>query len=111
MADIDYTKLLADCVNVAKTELGNAWKKAQPYAEHEFKQFAENAEFLAKLKLAGQIDDTELKARLNIQRTSLANVLITIEGIGLVAAQNVVNGIISIVFSAIKTALSVALAL
>ncbi|MGZ3932097.1 MAG: hypothetical protein ACXVPQ_08205 [Bacteroidia bacterium] len=111
MADIDYKKIVADCMDAAKTELGKTWKNVEPYAEHEFEQFAENAAFLAGLKAAGKISDDELKARLDIQRMSLNNVLITIEGIGLIAAQNVVNAVIGIVFDAIKTALSVALAM
>lgn len=109
MADIDFSKIVADSMTFAKQEVGKAWSKLKPYAEHEFTQFAENAVFLAKLKLAGTIEDDELKARLNIQRIALNNVLLAIKGIGLVTAQNVVNGILDIVTKSIKKILQVAL--
>lgn len=109
MSNLDYNQILSDCMGVAKTELGKKWKSVKPYAEHEFKQFAENAEFLAKLKLANEISDEELKTRLHIQRIALNTVLIAIEGVSLVAAQNVINAVTGVVFSAITTSLNVAL--
>lgn len=109
MATIDFIQIVDDSLALAKKEVGTAWKKLKPFAEHEFQQFAENAVFLAKLKLAGTIDDPELKARLEIQRIALNNVLLSIKGIGLVTAQNVVNGVLGILSGAISKTLSVVL--
>ncbi len=109
MADINFSQIVSDSMGFAKQEVGKSWNQLKPYAEHEFTQFAETAVFLAKLKLSGNIKDDELKARLNIQRQSLNNVLLAIEGIGLVMAQNVVNGILDIVTKAISEALKVVL--
>ncbi len=109
MADFDFSQVVSDSMTFAKQEVGRAWSKLKPYAEHEFTQFAENAVFLAKLKLAGQIPDDELKARVNIQRIALNNVLLAVKGIGLVIAQNVVNGVLDIVAKAIKKSLQVVL--
>lgn len=106
---IDYKQIVADSIAFSKNELGNTWKKLKPYAEHEFTQFAENAVFLAKLRLAGTIDDAELQARLAIQKAALTNVLLAIKGIGLVTAQNVVNGVIGIVSGAVTKALQIVL--
>lgn len=109
MADINFPQIVSDSLAFAKQEVGKSWNKLKPYAEHEFTQFAENAVFLAKLKLAGSIEEEELKVRLNIQRLALNNVLLAIKGIGLVLAQNVVNGVLDIVAKAIKATLKVAL--
>lgn len=109
MADIDIKEIVKDCIASSKQILGDTWNELKPYADHEYRQFAENAEFLAKLKIAGQIDNTELQARLDIQRLALKNVLLTIKGIGLIAAQNVINAITGIVFAAIESALSIVL--
>ena len=109
MEKIDYKQVVADCLAAAKTELGKSWKSFKPYAEHEFRQFAENAEFLAQLKLAGTIDNEELKARLEIQRLALKNVMLTMKGIGLITAQNTVNAVLKIVGKAVSKVLEVAL--
>lgn len=102
MADLDIQQVLKDCTIAVKNILGKSWKQFKPYAEHEFKKFTESAEFLAKLKLSANIDDEELGMRLKMQELSLKNVLLTIQGIGLVTAQNVINAVLNIVYGAIN---------
>ena len=109
MAAINFKQILDESIVFAKTELGGTFKKLKPFAEHEFTQFAENAAFLAKLKLEGIIELDELKSRLELQKLALNNVLLTIKGIGLVSAQNLVNGILAIVSKAIMGALKISL--
>lgn len=109
MADINFKQILDDSIVFAKTELGGTFKKLKPYAEHEFTQFAENAVFLAKLKLQGIIENDEFKSRLALQKLAFTNVLLTIKGIGLIGAQNLVNGILGIVSKAIMGALKIIL--
>ena len=109
MAAIDFQQILTDSIAKAKEQVGSSWKKLKPFAEHEFTQFAENAVFLANLKLKGVIDEDELKSRLSIQNLALLNVLLAIKGIRLVTAQNVVNSVLDVVSGAIKKALQVAL--
>ena len=109
MADINFKQILDDSIVFAKTELGGTYKKLKPYAEHEFTQFAENAVFLVKLKLDGIIENDELKTRLALQKLAFTNVLLTIKGIGLIGAQNLVNGILGIVSKAIMGTLKISL--
>ena len=109
MPDIDFKQILRDSLAFTRQELGTAFKKVKPFAEHEFTQFAENALFLAKLKLDGTIDDEELKSRLMLQKLAVANVFLAIKGIGLVTAQNIVNGVLGIISKAIKNVLKIAL--
>jgi hypothetical protein len=109
MESIDYEKVVSDCLEAVREELGRSWKKFKPFAEHELRQFAENAEFLAKLRHDQVIDDDELKARLEIQRLAFKNVVLTIKGVGLVTAQNAVNAILGIVRKAVRKALDVVL--
>lgn len=109
MASLDFSQILKDCIALAKQEVGRNWKELKPYADHEFRQFAENAEFLANLRAQGIIDDEELKSRLRFQQTALNNVLLTVKGIGLKTAENVVNGVLGIVAVAIKTVFNIVL--
>lgn len=109
MESIDYEKVVSDCLEAARVELGRSWKKFKPFAEHEIRQFAENAEFLARLRHDQVIDNDELKARLEIQRLALRNVMLTIKGVGLVTAQNTVNAILGIVHKAVRKTLAVVL--
>lgn len=109
MADLDFKQIIADSIAFSKKELGSKFKQFKPFAEHEFQQFAENALFLAKLRLSGTIEDDELMSRLQLQKLAMANVLLAIKGIGIVTAQNLVNGVLGIVSGAISKAINIAL--
>ncbi len=109
MEEIDFKQLIEECIEVTKGHLGKSWKAFKPYAEHELKKFAESAEFLAKLRAKGKITDDELQERLEFQKQAFKSVLLTIEGIGLITAQNVTNAILDIVGKAVKAALGTVL--
>jgi hypothetical protein len=106
---IDYSKLVTDCLSVFKKNAKKAYKNAKPYAEHEFRQLAEDALFLATLRANGEIDEEEFIHRLEMQKLAASNVLLAVESIGLVAAQNTINGVMAIISKAIETAIGVAL--
>jgi len=109
MPDFNFTQVISDAIALTKNELGKTFKKVKPFAEHEFQQFSENALFLANLKLQGTIDEAELQSRIQLQKLALANVLLAIKGVGIVSAQNVVNGVLGIVGKAVETAIGVAI--
>ncbi|MEP7262996.1 MAG: hypothetical protein ABI772_00785 [Bacteroidota bacterium] len=109
MTEINTNQIVNDSIIVVKTILGSRWESFKPFAEHELRQFSENAEFLAKLKLAGEINDDEFKARLDIQRMAFKTVMLGIEGIGIVTAQEAINKVIDIVAKAVKTAINISL--
>lgn len=111
MASIDFTNTITECMGFAKNELGKSWKSFKDFAEHHFSQLARDAEFLAGLKSSGKINDDEFKARLQLQMLSLQNVVMTLKGIALITAQNVVNGVIGIIAKTIKKAMGIALPL
>ncbi|WP_423147613.1 hypothetical protein [Rubrolithibacter danxiaensis] len=109
MGTLNFEKIIQESSAISKEIVGKAWKNLKPYAEHEFCQFAENIEFLTQLKIKNQISDEEFKARIEIQRLSLKNVLLAIEGIGLITAQEVVNAVIGIVSKFVEEALHIAI--
>jgi hypothetical protein len=102
-------QILADSLAVLKNNAQNAYNKAKPYAEQEFKKLADDALFLAGLLNNHEIDDNEFKQRLMMQKHAATNVLLTIQGIGLVAAQNTINAVIGIVSTAVQKVLGVVL--
>jgi hypothetical protein len=104
---INLEEIVKDSIALAKKEVGKAWKELKPYAEHEFRQFSENAEFLARLRKIKTISDEELASRMAIQKVALTNVLLAVKGIGIVSAQNVVNGVFALLEKALFGAIKV----
>ncbi len=109
MHSLDLNGIINDSVAFAQKELGATYKKLKPYAEAEFTRFAENAARLAQLKLQGRISDAELKTRLQLQQHALATVLLAIQGISLIMAEKIVNGVLNIVAKALRSALNISL--
>ena len=105
MADIDFPKMIRDMIEAAKGQLTNHWKEAKPYMENETRAFAENIKLVAKLKLAGSISEEQARLYIEIQKNSMRIVLLTIEGLGILAVEAAINAAIDVVRSTVNTAL------
>ena len=105
MATIDFSKLITDMLGAAKGQLSNHWKEAKPFAEKEINSFAENIKLIAKLKLTGEITEEQAKLYIDIQKSSMRIVLLTIQGLGILAVEAAINAAIDVVRSTVNTAL------
>lgn len=81
----------------AKNVLSEHWKEIRPYAEHEFKAYARNIHLMGKLKLKNQITEEKAQYYLKIQQSSIRTVLLTIEGLGIIAVENAINAALAVV--------------
>lgn len=105
MPKIDFAKLVTDMLAAAKGQLKAHWDDAKPYAEKEFKAFAENIQLIAELKLKGKINEAQAKLYVDIQKSSIRIVLLTIEGLGILAVEAAINAAIDVVRNTVNTAI------
>lgn len=105
MATIDFKKLTQAMLNAAKGPLSTHWKEAKPYAEKEVKSFAENIRLIAHLKADGKINEQQAKLYIDIQKSAMRVVLLTIEGLGILAVETAINAAIEAVKSTANTAI------
>lgn len=105
MAELDFGKLVKDMTGAIKGPLIDHWKEAKPYAEKEAKSFAENIKLIAKLKLTGKINEEQAKLYIDIQKNSMRIVLLTIQGLGILAVEAAINAAIDIIKGTVNTAL------
>lgn len=104
---LDFDKLLPQMLKVAKRELKGGYKDARDFAEVEFKKLLENAELLARKVAAGEITPERAKRHIRMSKNAAEAVLLTVEGIGLDAAETAINGAIDAVRVAVNKALPV----
>lgn len=98
MADnINIQEVFKLMTGAAKEVLKEHWKEIKPFAEQEFKSYARNIHLIGKLKLKGEISLEQSQYYLKIQRSSIRTVLLTIEGLGIIAVENAINAAINIV--------------
>jgi hypothetical protein len=105
METIDYSKLIQDMIAAAKEKLNNQWNNVKPYAEKEFKSYADNVKMIVQMKLDGTINEEQARLQMTIQKNSITIVLLTIEGLGIIAVEQAINAAISVVKDTINTAI------
>lgn len=105
MATINYNQLLQDMLSAVKGQLKDHWNEARPYAEKELKSFTENIKLIAKLKLQGKKNEEKARLYIDIQKSSMRIVLLTIEGLGILAVEAAINAAIDVIKSTVNTAI------
>ena len=105
MGNIDFQKIIEDMLGIAKKDLGDYWDKSKPLAEQQFKIFAENIKIIGEMKVKGEITEEQARLQMNIQKNSIQIVLLSLEGLGILAVERTINDAIKIVRDIVNTAI------
>ena len=92
-------------LNAAGSELGERWPEARDYAETEFKKTAETLLLIDKLLREEKIDQERARLHFEFQKASMKTVLLTVEGLGLLAAERAINAALDVVRKTVNRAL------
>jgi len=88
-----------------KTSLADNWPEVKDYAKAESKKMAESLVMIEKLFLTGQIDEEQAKLHFQIQQNATRVVLLTIEGLGIIAVEHAINAALGVLKDTVNTAL------
>ncbi len=102
---IDTSKLAEDMLNAAKGILTKQWPEITNYAETETKKIAESIAAIERMKLAGKITEEKARLQLDIQKNATRTVLLTVEGIGIVTAEQAINAALNVVRDTVNKAI------
>ena len=106
---LNLAQLSKDMLAAAKPALQNFWTDAKPYAEKETKAFAQNLVMIEKLRLLGKISKEAAVLHVEIQKNSFRTVLLTIEGLGILAVEDALNAAIGVIRTTVNKAIGFAL--
>ncbi len=109
MANIDVSELVANMLKAAKQALGNKWPEAKDFAESEFKKIGEAILFIEKQRLSGKMSDEKARLHLEIQKNASKTVLLTLEGLGILAVEAAINAALNVIKDTVNKALGFAL--
>lgn len=101
---LNVKSLATAMLGAAKGELSDHWPEVKDYATSEAKKTAETLALIERLSLTGQINVTQAKALLRMQRNSAQAVLLTIEGLGLLTVEAALNAALKAVRDTVNTA-------
>ncbi len=106
---LKVSDLFKSMVEAAKDSFAEDWPKAQEYAKPEFKRLAQSLVDISKLVMNDTINQQQAKALLQIHKNTTLMVLLTIEGLGLIAVENAMNAAIKTVQETINRAAGITL--
>lgn len=86
--------LAKSMVSAAKDQLAEKWPEVRIYAESEARKLAQTLVMIEKLKLADKISKRQAELLLDMQKQTSRVVLLTIEGLSLLAAESAINAAI-----------------
>jgi hypothetical protein len=94
---LNVSDLAKSMVGAAKGKLGEHWPEVKEYAKSEARKTAETLALIERLSLTGDINARQAKALLQMQKNSAQAVLLTIEGLGLLAVEAAINAALAAV--------------
>lgn len=94
---IDWTALGKQMLSAARKALGKKWSKAKDYAQVEVKKLADTLALIEQLYAARKINKEEARLHLQLQKNAARTVLLTLEGLGMLAAEAAINAALEVV--------------
>jgi len=107
--NLDITKMVETMWGAAKQPLGSAATAAEPFAKSQFTNIAQTVAQIAAGVPTGQIDEQQAKYLLSIEKHATETALLTVEGLGIVAAESAINAALGAVATLVNTAVGFAL--
>ncbi|MDP1895493.1 MAG: hypothetical protein Q8K87_15345 [Hydrogenophaga sp.] len=106
---LSASQLGKDILTALKGSLKEKWPDIKEYGEAESKKLAQALVMVEALKISGKINEEQAALHLEIQKNASRTVLLTIEGLGILAVEAALNAALNVVRDAVNTALGFAL--
>ena len=106
---LDLASLAQSMLAAAETSLKTGWTTAQPFAQTQFTNIAQQiVDIEAQLK-AGTINQSQASLLMDMQKNASRAALLAVEGIGLIAAQNAINAALGAIATTVNGAIGFSL--
>ncbi|WP_417915690.1 hypothetical protein [Candidatus Electronema sp. JM] len=103
--NLDIATLAKNMLASMQVTLKNKWPEVKEYAESETKKLAETLILIKRLEIEGKVTPEQLRLHLEMQKNATRAVLLTIEGLGILAVEAAINAALNVVKDAVNTAL------
>jgi hypothetical protein len=109
VADLSVSDLVTDMLGAAKTSLGKDFSKAKDFAKPEFQRLARSLVDIVKLVAQKKVNQQQARSLLEIHRNTTKVVLLTVEGLGIIAVENAINAALDVIRTTVNKAVKFAL--
>tara|TARA_R100000306_G_scaffold12158_2_gene14267 strand:- start:418 stop:750 length:333 start_codon:yes stop_codon:yes gene_type:complete len=105
MATIDVPEVFQKMLTAAKGVVEANWDDVKPYAEQEFKNLSENLQLIIRLRAENKITEEQARLYLDIHKSTVKIVLLTIEGLRILTVEEAINAALKVVKDTVNTAI------
>jgi hypothetical protein len=109
MAGLDMKQLAAVMDAAALEVLRDKWPSVRTYAEGEFAKLAQTVLTIQKGVAGGEINQQQAALLMEMQKNAARAVMLSVEGMGLLAAEAAINAALGAVRAAVNAGLGFAL--
>jgi len=102
---LDVSKMAQDMLNAAKISLAKVWSEAEGYAKMEFTKIAHNIAAIEQMQIDKTITKEKAQLQFDMQKNASRAVLLTIEGLGIIAVEQAINAALGAVKDTVNNAL------
>ena len=106
---LDTSALAEQLRGVLKGELRTFWPEIKEYAKTESLKLAQTLAMIETLRSLGKLSPQQAELHLQIQKNAMRSVLLTVEGLGLLAAEQAINQALALVKDQVNAAVGFAL--
>ena len=106
---LSASQLGKDILGAFKGVLSQKWPDLKEYGEAESKKLAQTLVMIESLHVSGKITDEQAELHLQIQKNATRMVLLTLEGLGILAVEAAINSALDVVKQTVNTAVGFAL--
>jgi predicted ATP-grasp superfamily ATP-dependent carboligase len=106
MNKLDFSKLLGEMLGAAKNKLADKWPAVEGIATTSFKTLAQTLVDIEDMTLKGTITGEQAALLLDMQKNTAKMVLLSVEIVGIVAAEEAINAALDVVRDVVNTAIS-----
>jgi len=105
MASINFNALLSQLIDAAKINLVDKWPKVKDIATSSLQTIAQNVVDIEEMTAMGTITNEQSRLKLQIQENAFRTMLLTEEGLGLLAVEQALNAVRDIIKTTVNTAI------
>lgn len=89
-------------LGAVKDSLASDWPKVRDYGKAEFKKLAQSLIDITKLAADGKVTASQARSLVRIHRNTTLMVMLTVEGMGIIAAEKAINAALRAVKDAVN---------
>ncbi|TCJ12325.1 hypothetical protein EZJ19_12355 [Parasulfuritortus cantonensis] len=101
---LNSTQLGKNILAAFKTVFAKKWPEIKEYGQAEAKKLAQTLVMIEALKAAGKINEEQARLHLEIQKNATRTVMLTLEGLGILAVEAALNAGLATIKDAVNTA-------